>query len=122
MACVDADPESRSVEQVETGEEKTFRVGAIKEGEGGFRASEGTRVARDVRVVPMQFIVGADRVGVSIRCVEEVFGLRHHLAHPGGPFEDLGLDIYQEGIGGPPSQNHDLVDRFVGKEEGHCCT
>ena len=66
MACVDADPEGRSVEQVETGEEKTCRVGAIKEGEGGLRALEGTRVARDVRVVPMRFIIGADRVGKSI--------------------------------------------------------
>ena len=53
--------------------------------------------------------------------VEEVFGLSHSFTHPRGPLHDLGADVSQECVGGPSAQDHDFVDRLVGKEESHGC-
>jgi hypothetical protein len=52
------------------------------------------------------FSVGA----LVVRGVQEGVVFDHVGAHVVGPFEDLWLDIDEEGVGRPTPKNHDLVD------------
>ena len=46
----------------------------------------------------------------------------HFAAHVVGPFEDLGSNVGEERVGGPPTEDHDLGCRDVVDEEGHSCS
>lgn len=48
--------------------------------------------------------------------------LDHVGRHVVGPFENLWSDVDQEGIRGPPSQDHYLVDRVIHEEKPHGCS
>jgi hypothetical protein len=64
------------------------------------------------------FPVGAS----SVRGVKEGVVVNHITAHVVSPFEDLGSDVSEEGVGGPSSKDHDLVDGMVMQKEGHGST
>ena len=51
--------------------------------------------------------------------VEERVEGDHVSRHVVGPFEDLWADVDEEGVGRPPSKDHDLGGRVVLQEEGH---
>ena len=54
--------------------------------------------------------------------VVEVEVLHHACRHVRCPLENLGLDVDEEGVRGPSSQDHYFKDGLVGEEQGHCCS
>ena len=51
--------------------------------------------------------------------VEERIKGCHLLAHVVGPFEYLWSDVDEEGIGGPPPEDHDAGGGDIVEEQGH---
>ena len=45
--------------------------------------------------------------------IREGVDMYHVLGEVVGPFEDLGLDVHKEGVGGPPSHHFDLLHRDI---------
>jgi hypothetical protein len=58
----------------------------------------------------------------SVRGVKEGVVANHVATHVVSPFEDLGSDVSKEGVGGPSSKDHYLMDGMVMQEEGHGST
>ena len=51
--------------------------------------------------------------------VGEVVELGHVGAHVVGPFENLGTNVHQESVRGPPAKNHDAGWAVVHKKQSH---
>ena len=45
--------------------------------------------------------------------------MNHVTGHLVRPLEDLGAEIHKEGVRGPASEDHDLVDSVIHQEETH---
>ena len=65
-------------------------------------------------------VIGSNKVLVV--GIKEGVKADHILGHVVGPFKDLRADVDKEGIGGPPTKDHDFGRGMVIKEKGHCCT
>lgn len=62
---------------------------------------------------------GVRGVASRVGGVEKGIVLDHIAAKLIGPFENLGSNVVEEGVGGPASQEHDLGDGMVHEKEGH---
>ena len=47
------------------------------------------------------------------------FGAGHELGEILVEFFDLCAEVFEEGIAGPPSKEHDYVRGYAGKKQGH---
>jgi hypothetical protein len=65
-------------------------------------------------------IVGGNGFGKS--GIEEGVVLDHVFRHVVGPFEDLGPNVGQKGVGGPTTKDHNFGHRVVHQEQGHGCS
>ena len=87
------------------------------------KLERGHRQTFDPAMVRRVMIVAGGRIIVrelvETGNVDEAIDLGHVRTHVVSPFEDLGSDVHQKGVGGPPAEDHDAGGAMVHKKESH---